>query len=167
MRKLLIALTATTALSTAAIATPVTDYIADEGSFATFADGVENGYFDSTLDNKIEFFFATGGAVDTDIGVLTGYYNARGNTVYQLAATDLSDDVVVLKYRPLQGNMRLEVNGGYIIGDTVAHLEDWVNAGGSGLMVNDMDSLMSWLSDANADFNRPEFWVATLEEAVS
>ena len=165
MKKLLTILAATTMLSTAAMAS-VSDYVADEGSNAVFSDGVENGYFESTQENKIKFFFLTGGAIDTDIGVLTGYLNGRGNIVFSLEATDF-DEEVILKYRPLHDNFRLEVGGNYIIGDSVAHLEDWINGGNSGIDHADMAGLMTWLSDANADFNRGEHWMAHLEEALS
>ena len=164
MKKLLIALAATTMLTSVANAS-VSDYVADEGSYATFADGVENGYFDSTVENKIKFFFLTGGAIDTDIGVLTGYLNGRGNIVFSLEATDFDSDVV-LKYRPLQDNFRLEVGGKYIIGDTVAHLQEWI-ANDDYITHDDMAGLESWLVDANADFNRGEHWMATLEEHLS
>ena len=166
MKKLLIALAATTMLTSVANAS-VSDYVADEGaSNAVFADGVANGYFESTVENKIKFFFLTGGAIDTDIGVLTGYLNGRGNVVFSLEATDF-DEEVILKYRPISDTFRLEVGGSYIIGDSVAHLEDWINGGNSGIDHDDMAGLMSWLSDANADFNRGEHWMAHLDEALS
>ena len=153
-------------LSTSAMATPMTDYLADLGSDATFADGVANGYFENTVDNRIEYFFASDGAVDTNAGVMSGYLNARGNIVYSLEATDYDEDIV-LKYRPLQGNMRLEYNGNFVIGETVAHIQEWLAVNPEVMGYDDMDSMMDWLVDVNADFNRGEHWVATLTEAAS
>ena len=180
MKKTILAAAAAALLSTSAMATEsqapipmegspylsVTAYIMDEGDAATFADGLDNGYFANTVENKIEYFFATGGAWDTNAGVLTGYYNARGNTVYQLEATDFDTDVVI-KYRPIQGNMRLEYNGNYIIAETVVHLEEWLRMNPETIGHPDTAGLLSWLVDANADFNRGEHWVAALTEAVS